>query len=182
MNSTEIIIKIDIIYFLGIIGTLVVFALYAGHRIGGVENSIEWVKRELQNIWDTMKGREAQRSGIEASGSPIQPTEFGWKYLRESGLDKIADEQKKEFLLQTLRSLLLLDHIDHTDYDVQETARRVMVSLRDDPMMVEVKQYAFNNGLDVDMILRLGGLLLRDNFLGQPHKTAPVSATDKQPA
>ena len=170
MNVTEIIIKIYFLYFLGIVGTLIGLTWYASHKFSKLENSIEWIKRELGNLWDAVKGREARRAGAEATGSPINPTELGWKYIRESGLDKIVDTEKKEELLEKLKNSL---GKDYAEYDVQEKARKLVVSMKDDPMFKPVKEYAFSNGIDVDIILLLGGLLLRDNFLNQQHQTAP---------
>lgn len=183
MSGTEIVIKIDILYFLGVIGTLLAITWYASSRFGKVENSIEWIKREMDRIqreldwikseltglWDAVKGREASRAGVESVGSPIQPTELGWKYIKESGLGKIVDEEKREELLKKLRDLL---GEDYTEYDAQESARRILMSSKNDPAFRPIKDYAFNNGIDADVILRLGGLLLRDNFLKIPHHTA----------
>ena len=96
MNGTELVIKIDIIYFLGIIGTLIVLAYFAGGRFEKLENSVEWIKRELTNLWSAIKGREAVRAGLAAKGSPINPTELGWKYIKESGLENIVDKEKEK--------------------------------------------------------------------------------------
>lgn len=114
------------------------------------------------------------RQKLEGRKSPLNPTELGWKYLKGSGLDTIIDEKNRDWLLENLKNSL---SPNYTDYDVQDTARRVMVSLRDDPMLREIKEYAFKKSLDVDLLLRLGGLLLRDNFFGQKHTVAPPSSS-----
>lgn len=171
MEGTEFIIKIDIIYFLGIMGSLIVIAWYSGSKFSSLETSINWMKKQIDDIWDTIKGREGGRKQFEASGSPLNPTELGWKHLRGSGLDKLIDVEKREWLLQNLRNSL---GPNYTEYDVQETAIRMMFSLRDDSMMTSAKKYAFENGFDFDLLLRLGGFLLRDNFLGRPHEIAPM--------
>lgn len=166
MSGTELIIKIDMIYFLGIIGTILTLAWIFSNKLSAIETSIKWIKRELEKLWDRVSSMESRRAGIEGMKSPLNPTELGWKYLKESGLERIVDEQNRDWLLENLKNSL---PPNYTDYDVQDTARRVMVSLRDDSMMRAVKEYAFKNGLDVDLLLRLGGLLLRDNFLGRKH-------------
>ncbi len=137
-----------------------------------IKNEIKWIKEQLDKIWDSSKVGQSRRVGAEGTGSPVNPTELGWKYLRESGLDKIVDEVKKEELINLLKKSLPKDY---TDYDVQEMARRVVVSIEDISVIKSIKDYAFQNGLDADMIFRLGGLLLRDNFLGREHQTAPSS-------
>ena len=37
--------------------------------------------------------------------------------------------------------------------------------MKDEPIFKSVKEYAFNNGLDVELILLLGGLLLKRQSL-----------------
>ncbi len=172
MTGTELVIKVDIVYFLGIVGTLVAITWFAGHKFGKLENSIDWIKRELENLWSAIKGREAVRAGLEAKGSPLNPTELGWKYIKESSLENIVDREKKDWLLEKLKDSL---GKNYTDYDVQETARRLLVSMKDDPIFKPVKEYAFSNGVDADIILLLGGLLLRDNFLNHPHQSSQPS-------
>lgn len=104
----------------------------------------------------------------EAPGSPLRPTEYGAMLIRESGLEKILDENK-ESLLKNLKNSLPKDY---TEYDVQETARNVLLSLKEDAMMNPVKEYVYKNALNIETILRVGGLWLRDDFLEQPREIA----------
>ena len=166
MSGTELIIKIDMVYFLGILGTILTLAWIFSKKLSVIETSITLIKRELGRLWNGISSMESRLAGAEGSKSPLNPTHLGWKWLNESDLTKIIDEEKKTWLLQNLRNSL---PPDYTDYDVQEVARRVMVSLKDDSLMKDVKQYAFEHGIDIEMLLRLGGLLLRDNFLGWKH-------------
>lgn len=166
MSGTELIIKIDMVYFLGIIGTILTLAWIFSNKLSAIETSITWIKRELGRLWNSISSMESGLAGVEGSKSPLNPTQLGWKWLNESGLAKIIDEEQKTWLLQNLRNSL---PPNYTDYDVQEVARRVMVSLKDDSLMKAVKQYAFEHGIDIEMLLRLGGLLLRDNFLERKH-------------
>lgn len=142
-----------------------------------IKNEIKWIKEQIDKIWDSSKVGQSRKMGAEGAGSPVNPTELGWKYLRESGLADIVDKEKREELLNFLKKSLAKNY---TDYDVQEMARRVVVSIEDISVIKPIKDYAFQNGLDADMILRLGGLLLRDNFLGREHQTAPSPNLDKK--
>lgn len=166
MSGTELIIKIDMVYFLGIIGTILTLAWIFSKKLSAIETSITWISRELGRLWNSISSMESRLAGVEGSKSPLNPTQLGWKWLNESGLAEIIDEEKKTWLLQNLRNSLPPNYMD---YDVQEVARRVMVSLKDDSSMTAVKQYAFEHGIDIEMLLRLGGLLLRDNFLERKH-------------
>ena len=59
---------------------------------------------------------------------------------------------------------------NYTDYDVQEKSRELLVLLSNNSIMNPVKNYAYNEGTSTEYILRVGGLWLRDDFLGQPRK------------
>lgn len=174
MATNPITINIDWQWALGIIGTLILIAFYAGSRLGRLENSMGWIKTELTNLWTAILGKEAIRHGLEGKGSPLNPTELGWKYIKESGLENIVDHEKRDELLAKLKETLG----DNTsEYDVQESARKLLLSIKDDPMFKPVKDYAFNNGIDADIILILGGLLLRDNYLNRQHQSSPQSGS-----
>jgi hypothetical protein len=105
---------------------------------------------------------------LEKGASPLRPTEFGANLIKNSGLEKILDENK-EFLCTKLRASL---PTAHTEYDVQENARKLLVDLKNDPIMNPVKQYVYNNPMEIETILMVGGLWLRDDFLGQPRRVA----------
>ena len=47
-----------------------------------------------------------------------------------------------------------------------------MINQKDTEIMKPIKDYAFTNGIDVEIVLRLAGLLLRDEYLKehQPKK------------
>jgi len=146
---------------------LVLF-LYIDRVISPVKKSITRVTNAVIEIQTTlrnrMRGITLEHSLVEAPGSPLQPTELGRKYIIESGLEKILNEEKS--MLKEKIELLLVG-LEPTEYDVQEKAREVLISLKDDPLMNPVKEYAYQNGLDVDIILRAGGLWLRDDYLGK---------------
>lgn len=147
-----------------------IIAKYLKENIEPIKKSISRITNSIVEIQTLLKVNNIPLNHllIEAPGSPLQPTEYGAKIIKESGLEKILD-QKKESLIKALRDSL---HGDYTDYDAQETARKVLISLKSDPIMNPVKEYAYKNALDVEIILRVGGLWLRDDFLGQPRKLA----------
>ncbi len=103
---------------------------------------------------------------VEAPGSPLRPTEYGKKLIVESGLEKILDEQGVAIKDQLKKKL----GDNETEYDVQEKARSLLLELKESEMMNPVKKYAYENGINVDLIFKAGGLWLRDDFLGNPRK------------
>lgn len=126
--------------------------------IGKIKNAII----EIQTI-AVQNGTIIRHHLVESSGSPLGPTEYGKKLIVDSGLGKILDNNKS-FLEEKLTNKLKKNF---TEYDVQESARTLLIELKADVIMNPVKNYAFQNGIDVDIILRAGGLWLRDDYLGR---------------
>jgi hypothetical protein len=125
-------------------------------------NSMAHAITEIQSILKS-KFNELiiNHSMVERGSSPLKPTSYGVKLIKDSGLEKILDEQK-DFLCTRLKAKL---DKDYTEYDIQENARNLLVELKNDPMMNPVKDYVYNNPIDIKIILQTGGLWLRDDFL-----------------
>jgi len=100
---------------------------------------------------------------VEKGSSPLNPTEYGVSLIRDSGLEDVLNQNRE--ILRTKLSASLPK--DYTEYDVQERARQLLLALKDDPIMNQVKIWVYNNPTDIDTILRVGGLWLRDDFLGK---------------
>jgi len=134
-------------------------------KLGKISSAITEIQTILRTLgYDT-------RHLVEAPGSPLQPTEYGAKLIKESGLERILND-KKQALIEELNKLL---PDEHTPYDVQEGARKLMISKKDDSDFKGVKDYAYKNGLDADVILQAGGLWLRDDFLGEERKVKKIN-------
>jgi len=114
---------------------------------------------EMQTIAET-NGSVLHHNLIEAPGSPLAPTLYGVKLINDSGLGTILDT-KKEYLHAELKKRLPKRP---AEYDVQEAARAMLLEMKDQEITNPVKTYAYKNGLNVDVILRVGGLWLRDDF------------------
>lgn len=103
----------------------------------------------------------------ERGGSPLEPTEYGLELIEQSGLKEAIHKNKKKLFNDLSKKLKNIETA--TAYDVQEYARIVLIENKNSSFMAPVKEYAFQNAIDVDIILRTGGLTLRDLFL-QVHK------------
>lgn len=134
-------------------------------KLGKIINAIT----EIQTILMT-QGHNTKHL-VEAPGSPLQPTEYGANLIKESGLEIILNKKRQEFINELKKSLIA----EYTPYDVQEIARKLIISKKNDHDFKNVKDYAYNNGLDVDVILKTGGLWLRDDFLGEERKIKKVT-------
>ena len=101
----------------------------------------------------------------ETAGSPLRPTDFGMKIVQDSGLSKIIQDKKLELLGELDNKMR--EYKAFSAYDVQEKAIELISQRPDSPLMQGVKNYAFENGIELEPILRVGGLLLRDEYLKQ---------------
>ncbi len=154
-NMTELIIQIDILYFLGIIASLIGIAWFAGIKIGKIENSIEWIKNEIEKIWNIVREKP-----ITVSNSPMVLNETGQKILNESGIKNIILENK-EMLLNAIR-----EKNPETAYDVQEIAKKVVNLLKENTdIFIRLKNGAFKSGTNIDSVLLVGSFPLRDMAL-----------------
>jgi hypothetical protein len=122
---------------------------------------------EIQTVLrNKFKGLDIKHSLVEKSGSPLRPTEYGAKLIRESGLEKVLNNNQESLCIKLKASL----PNDFGEYDVQENSRALLLGLKDDPIMKPVKEYVYSHPIDIEIILRAGGLWLRDDFLKQPRK------------
>lgn len=145
--------------------------LYVIHRmISPVKKSLTRITNaciEMQTIVER-DGAILHHHLVEAPGSPLSPTAYGVKLITESGLKDILDTQKAHLKKELQKRL----PASYGEYDVQEAARTMLVAMNEDSMMGPVKQYAYENGLNADVILRAAGLWLRDDFLGNERQTS----------
>ncbi|XOB40870.1 MAG: hypothetical protein ACKKMW_02270 [Candidatus Nealsonbacteria bacterium] len=130
-------------------------------KLNKLLNPIKFAIVEIQTIFKINK-IPLEHYLAATSDSPLKPTEFGWKLLKESGLNELL-EKKQEYFLKILNDKLK-DITPYTDYDVQEKAIESLVELKNEPIINPIKDYAFQNGIDVEVILRTGGLVLREKY------------------
>jgi|GEM_PF-1396741 len=139
----------------------------ASEKMNRVVGNMTLAITEVQTILKSkFPGLEITQSLLEKPGSPLAPTEQGASILKESGLEKVLDDNKEALQIRLRASL----PDPYTDYDVQENARKLLNSLKDDPMMIAVKDWVYANPMRLDILLNLGGLWLRDDFLGHERK------------
>ena len=150
----ELIIKIDWVYFLGIMGALIGFAWYSGSRFGVLETDMKWVKDRLNDI---KINTENQLIGAFARQSPVSLTDIGKRTLDESGLKKWIDDNKDNLLS-------FCDEKKTTNpYEVQEHIFKQFDTLKfDDTFGDKLKQFAFDKGFSMSILRRVGAIHFRD--------------------
>jgi hypothetical protein len=94
-------------------------------------------------------------------GSPLKVTEYGDKLLRESGFYDILNANSAD-LVKAVKGL----H-PKTNYDIQESAFTVIKDLleKSDEKLIPLKNYAFNNGMEVDILIPPAAITLRDEVM-----------------
>ncbi|KKN76082.1 hypothetical protein LCGC14_0374720 [marine sediment metagenome] len=144
-----------------IILTLIVLLCFS-KKLGKCLTPIKQAIVEIQGILAN-SGKKIQYLLTETTASPLKPNDYGIQLFQESGLKEIFRD-KKDIFLKELEKELGKKTL-YTSYDVQEEALKLMTSYEDKEIMNPVKAYAYRQGVDVEMILRIGGLFLRDEFL-----------------
>ncbi|MFZ3076851.1 MAG: hypothetical protein WA139_00150 [Candidatus Aenigmatarchaeota archaeon] len=143
---------------------LTIFGIIAylvfSRRLNKHLNPIKLAITEIQTIF-SVGGQDIKHSLTEVSNSPLQPTDFGLELLKKSGMEEYV-KANEDSLIKKVKEKLKKGY---TAYDVQEQSIKLMVELKDGNMLNTIKEYAFNNGMSIETILRLGGLMLRDKFL-----------------
>lgn len=152
MNS--LIIYVDWEYFLGLVGTLVVLAYYANGRFTRLETSVEWLKEALRGL---KINAENSATKLFDAGSPISLTRSGQRMLRESGLQSYVDAHKDDLVARCKRGAVS----DH--YQLQSCAFRLFTDLMlDEPFERHLNEFAFANGVTIDLLRRVGAIYFRD--------------------
>lgn len=100
--------------------------------------------------------------------SPLQPNEQGRYIMTKSRVNDLIDDRAKD-LLKAIEDIK-----PTTAYDAQEAAKKVANTLKADPALVRtLKDAAYQAGTDIDSMLFVGSLHLRDLYLARHPELAP---------
>lgn len=152
----EILIRINWVYFLGIIGALIAVAFYTGSRFSKIETDVGWIKKILGGLKIDINNKD-----IEAfkQNSPAELTEKGKELLEGSGLKKYLDDKEKENIILNCKSK---NNINNA-YDVQGYVFDLMDNLEfEEDFNKKFKDYSYREGASVELMRRIGGIYLRD--------------------
>lgn len=96
-----------------------------------------------------------------APGSPLSLTEYGKKVLEDFGFYPIFEANKDQLVSQ------VQDMKPETNYDIQEDAREVIKQVfeSNDPVFAPLKEYAFNHGLPLELVIPPASIVLRDEVM-----------------
>jgi len=106
-------------------------------------------------------GKHHRGKGLTKSKSPISLTERGYDLLQKSGGQAWISQYRDE-LIKAIQQKNPL-----SAYDVQEYAKEVLKSLvtMSDPRLKPLKDYAYAQGIELDDIITVMGIHLRDEAM-----------------
>ncbi|MFA6601773.1 MAG: hypothetical protein WCT02_02845 [Candidatus Paceibacterota bacterium] len=117
----------------------------------------EKIKPDLQNVRERFAALEGSIGKTFASGSPVSLLPKGQQVLKESGLMKYIDENK-DALLAKFGSVCPMTN----QYDIQEQSFRFFNDLDFGLFEESLKKAAFDFGMDIATVRRIGGIYFRD--------------------
>ena len=134
------------------------FAVVA-FKMGRYSEKIDQLEKcDLQRRVSTLEGSLTPAS-ITQRKSPVTLNDRGIKLLNDSNAKKFVDDNLNE-LMQKIR-----DFNVSTAYDVQEKSKQVIESYRNDNKFAPLKDYAFKQGVELELIELAASFYLRDQAL-----------------
>ena len=113
--------------------------------------------------------------GYTSASSPIHLTPKGREILDKSGAKSIIDNKKnKKKILDKICS----EGKTKTAYDVQEKTKQVIKDMANESMFIPLKNYAFTQGIDLEILLNIVAIYFRDIALN--HCGFKVEDLDKK--
>lgn len=153
-----------IVVLLGVIG------FFGRRQLSGIDAQLINVKKELRPITPAIM--EIQGKLVDSGhsitfpltispGSPLKLTEYGDKLLKEFGFYEVFEKQK-DVLVEKVKAME-----PKTNYDIQTDSTEVIKNVleSDDPAFASLKEYAFNNGFPIEVIVPPAGIVLRDEVM-----------------
>jgi hypothetical protein len=141
-------------FFLSIIGSIIAIAYYANGRFTRLETNFDWLSEALREL--TIKAENISAKLFDTE-SPVSLTRAGRRSLEESGLKSYIDIRKRD-LVEQLRGLAPFDV-----YGLQEASFRFLARATfEDGFARRLQKFAFENGMSIDLLRRVGAIYLRD--------------------
>jgi hypothetical protein len=162
----EFVIRINWVYFLGILGSLIAVAWYSSSRFSTIETDIRWLKKlvsEVKKKVDDIKiESENENTKAFASSSPVKLTPRGDELLKDSGLKEYIDNHRHELTTHCKSKKCA------NAYEVQECVFSYFESMKfEGKFDTRLKDFAYKQGLSMDIMRRIGAIYGRDVCLDE---------------
>ncbi len=145
----------SIIIFL--LGGLGYFAKRTYDDVGVLKIDVADMKPKVSIMWELLRER-----AFSLSSSPTVLNEKGKQLLYEGGVKEIVDANVGRLMRA------LADLGPQNAYQVQEGSHKAMRTILDDTVFVaRLEKIAFKNGVNVDALLFVGAIYLRDLALSK---------------
>lgn len=153
--------------------------LYIGRKLQALETLKKEVddniRPDLKDVRERLATWEGKSAGLYQAQSPISLTEQGRAYLRDSGLKDFIDENTDGLMQQVEHEQTV-----QTPYDVQQVAFEFFDELDlPDSLEKRAKNFAFNHGVSMDALRRIGGIYFRDLCLAEHNFNAKDLDTEE---
>lgn len=127
-------------------------------KIGNIASSIkDKIEPDLKDVRERFAALEGSLGKTFASASPVKLLPKGEQILNESGLKNYIDENQK-ILLEQFKSSC----ITKNQYDIQDQSFRFFDELDFGVFEDKLKKAAFDHGMNISTIRRIGGIYFRD--------------------
>lgn len=128
--------------------------------ISKLENHFNQITNAIVEIQThlTSRGYTINQRIVLTSSSPTRLTDYGEQLMQETGFYKIA-ETNQRILTDLVRA-----KNPKTNYDIQESSLQTLkdLAVSNNPILDPLKNYAFQKGLVLDVILQAAAIVLRD--------------------
>ncbi len=125
-------------------------------KIDGIDSKVGKIDGRVANI----EGRMG--IGYTAASSPIRLTPKGEEILIESGAKAIVDKEDNK---NEIFNKIIAEPKPTNAYDAQEKTKQIIKALANESMFVPVKNYAFQKGVELDVVLNIISIYFRDFVL-----------------
>lgn len=151
-------IQIGWMWALGIIGTLLVLAWKANGRFTKIETNVDWLIEGVKELKsETKVDKDNKRLQAFGNASPVRLMPAGEEVLKESGLKEYIDN-KTSSLIDSCKPKQ-----ETTAYEVQEHIFDLFDNLEFEAEIDKrLKEYAFQKGIAIETIRRIGAIYFRD--------------------
>jgi hypothetical protein len=153
---------------LGIIGVLLAIAWKGSARFVALETAMEWVKETLKELKTTAENKNLPNPAFQ-NQSPVNLTPVGREWLEESGLKEYIEKNPQKF------QDACMEKKDSNPYEVQKHIFELFDKVQIDSVVEErLKKFAFDKGVSMDILRRIGAIHLRNLCL----ETFQMDASD----
>ncbi len=135
-------------------------------KIIEISKDVEYIRKEMdEDIKPILKNVDKKVAILWAERfatrhSPIQLNQRGKEILEKSGIKTLIDEMRTQFFTS------IKEKTPQNAYQVQELSKQVVFNIKNDPKILpQLEKSAYNIGVDVDSILWVGSIYLRDLVL-----------------